>query len=239
MQQRIVPEQLTILVVDDDMYILELIDLYLKNKGFQVLKAGSGQKALNLLRTNVVHLIILDIMLPQMSGWEVCQSVREGSDVPILMLTAREGSEDKVKGLNLGADDYLVKPFDPNELVARVLALLRRAFSPQKRVVPLPLITLGTLKINTIRHVVTVREEYIELTPREFQLLLVFAKHPNQVFNREQLLDLVWGEDYLGEDRVVDVFVTRLRSKLPSDDGTWSIQTVRGFGYKLRVEDSP
>lgn len=236
--QRIVPGQMTILVVDDDMYILELIDLYLRNKGFQVLKTDNGQKAMHLLQTNTVHLIILDIMLPKMSGWEVCESVREASDVPILMLTAREANEDKVKGLNLGADDYLVKPFDPNELLARVSALLRRTFSTQKRAAPLPVITIGNLKINTIRHMVTVQNEYIELTPREFQLLLVLAKHPNQAFNRDQLLDLVWGDDYMGEDRVVDVFVTRLRSKLPSNDETWSIETVRGIGYKFKTEEA-
>lgn len=235
---KIVPEQTTILAIDDDMYILEIIDLYLKNKGFQVLKADNGEDALSLMQSNAVHLVILDIMLPKMNGWEICQSIREASDVPILMLTARNENEDKIKGLNLGADDYLVKPFDPNELVARVSALLRRAFSSQKRVAPLPVITFDSLKINTIRHIVTINDDYIELTPREYQLLLVFTKHPNQTFNRDQLLDLVWGEDYMGEDRVVDVFVTRLRSKLPSSGQLWTIETVRGFGYKFKVEDA-
>lgn len=238
MNKTIIPQDHTVLVVDDDMYITEMIELYLTNKGFQVLSAYNGQDALNLLQENEIHCMILDIMLPKISGWEVCKAVRDSSDIPIIMLTAREQSEDKVQGLTIGADDYLVKPFDPNELIARVIALLRRAHSnssPQR--ISAASHVYGSLKVDTLSHIVTNRNELIDLTPREFQLLLVFTKHPNQVFERQQLLDLVWGEDYMGEDRVVDVFVTRLRSKLANDGENWKIDTVRGIGYKFRVND--
>ncbi|WML46617.1 response regulator transcription factor [Neobacillus sp. PS3-34] len=238
MNKTIIPQDHTVLVVDDDMYITEMIELYLTNKGFQVLSAYNGQDALNLLQENEIHCMILDIMLPKISGWEVCKAVRDSSDIPIIMLTAREQSEDKVQGLTIGADDYLVKPFDPNELIARVIALLRRRHSnssPQR--ISAASHVYGSLKVDTLSHIVTNRNELIDLTPREFQLLLVFTKHPNQVFERQQLLDLVWGEDYMGEDRVVDVFVTRLRSKLANDGENWKIDTVRGIGYKFRVND--
>lgn len=237
MGSTIIPENYTILVVDDDIYINEMIQLYLRNKGFQIVPAYSGPEALSCLQMNAIHLVILDIMLPGMNGWDVCQSLREHSEIPILMLTAKGESEDKVKGLILGADDYLVKPFDPNELVARVVALLRRSYTIPKKLTTMSFIQYGNLMINTVSRTVSVRNEFIDLTPREFELLLILSQHPNQVFDRQQLLDLVWGEDYFGEDRVVDVFVTRLRSKLSIEQDKWKIETVRGIGYKFMVKE--
>jgi DNA-binding response OmpR family regulator len=237
MENRIIPENYNILVVDDDIYINEMIQLYLKNKGFHIVSAYSGPEALNFLQANTFHLTVLDIMLPEMSGWEVCQSIREYSEMPILMLTAKGENEDKVKGLSLGADDYLVKPFDPNELVARVISLLRRSYAISKKVINRSFNQFGELRIDTFGRTVSIGNDFIDLTPREFQLLLILTQHPNQVFDRQQLLDLVWGEDYMGEDRVVDVFVTRLRSKLTSDQDRWKIETIRGIGYKFKVEE--
>ncbi|WP_108670282.1 response regulator transcription factor [Peribacillus acanthi] len=233
MQNKINPNQHTILVVDDDIYITEMIQLYLVKKGFHVLSAHNGIEALNLIQSHNIHCMILDIMLPHMDGWQVCEKARQKSDIPILMLSAKGESEDKVQGLTLGADDYLVKPFDPNELIARVISLLRRAnFQTDSTTT----IEMGSLRIDVVGRTVMIGIEYIDLTPREYQLLLVLVKHPNHVFNRQHLLDLVWGEDYMGEDRVVDVFVTRLRHKLSTDEEIWKIETVRGIGYKFTME---
>lgn len=235
--QSIKPEDFTILLVDDDIYISEMINLYLKNKGFHLHSAFTGMEALEKLQESPIDLVILDVMLPEMDGWEVCRQIRKTSDLPILMLTAKGESEEKVMGFSLGADDYLVKPFDPNELVARVISLLRRAFKTEKIKKSPSIIQFGQIKLDTKGCTVTNGEYPIDLTPREYQLLFVFANHPNQVFQRQQLLDLVWGEDFFGEERVVDVFVTRLRQKLVHDDATWKIDTVRGIGYKFTVED--
>ena len=229
------PQSFTILLVDDDIYISEMAKLYLQNKGFHIYQAFTGKEALEMFKKHSVDLVILDLMLPEMNGWEVCREIRKTSDLPILMLTAKSESEDKVWGFSLGADDYLVKPFDPNELIARVISLLRRTVKAEKMSTN---IQFGQLIIDTKACTVTCSNETIDLTPREYQLLLVFTKHPNQVFHRQQLLDLVWGDDYFGEDRVVDVFVTRLRQKLGQDDGSWKIETVRGIGYKFTVDDS-
>ncbi|OXM85175.1 response regulator transcription factor [Paenibacillus rigui] len=228
----------TILIADDDPYITELIRLYLSNKGYTLLSCASGSEVLPLIRSSRIHLLLLDIMLPGLDGWEVCRSLREMSDMPILMLTAKGESEDKALGFGLGADDYMVKPFDPNELVMRVGSLLRRAYTytqtRRQMAAPAPL-QFDTMRIDTAAHTVTIQQELIELTPREYKLLLTFANHPNQVLDRQQLLDLVWGGDYFGEDRVVDVTVKRLRHKLSEESGYWSIETVRGTGYKFKV----
>ncbi|MGG5254373.1 response regulator transcription factor [Neobacillus sp. SM06] len=228
-------EDFTILVVDDDLYINEMIHLYLKNKGFRTTAAFTGKEALEKWQKEGAHLIILDIMLPDLNGWEVCKEVRKTSQIPILMLTAKGESEDKLKGFEIGADDYLVKPFDPNEMVARVQSLLKRAY-----LIPPPdnhsLFQFGRLKIDPAGRSVTIENIQVELTPREYKLLLILCQHPNQVLARQQLLDQVWGEDFLGEDRVVDVFVTRLRAKLASGMDGWRIETIRGIGYKFKVE---
>lgn len=237
MNQIIMPEDYTILLVDDDIYISEMVHLYLKSKGFNVLLAFTGLEALSLFKEHSPHLVILDIMLPEMDGWEVCRRIREVNNLPVLMLTAKSESEEKLNGFNLGADDYLVKPFDPNELIARVMSLLRRSYTIEKINKPASMIQYGNLKLDQASFMVTAGEKIVDLTPREYQLLLVFVKHPNQVLGRQHLLDLVWGEDYLGEDRVVDVFVTRLRQKLLSNHSGWKIETIRGFGYRFTVEE--
>ncbi len=229
-------EDFHVLVVDDDENINTLIRMYLQHRGFQVSCAYNGLTGLELVEEGVIHLVILDLMMPNMDGWEMCRRVRELGDIPILMLTARGDSLDKLHGFEIGADDYLVKPFDPNELVARVISLLRRTYQPRINITPVTTIRFGNLLIDTVAHSAWVYGQPVTLTPREYQLLRAFSEHPNQVLNRQQLLDSVWGFDYVGEDRVVDVFVKRLRQKLGVDKENWSIITVRGEGYKFKVE---
>ncbi|MFH5186094.1 response regulator transcription factor [Paenibacillus sp. TAB 01] len=230
------PQDYTVLVADDDPYITELIRLYLSGQGYQAACCADGSQVLSMIRRTQAHLLILDIMLPGLDGWEVCRILRESSDMPILMLTAKGESEDKAQGFGLGADDYMVKPFDPNELVMRVGSLLRRSYAytmTRRQMAPPSAMQFGDLSIDTAAHAVTIDNEYIELTPREYKLLLTFAQHPNQVLARQQLLDRVWGEDYFGDDRVVDVTVKRLRRKLGEESEGWSLETARGIGYKF------
>ncbi|WP_438444873.1 response regulator transcription factor [Gorillibacterium sp. sgz5001074] len=227
----------TVLVADDDAPINDLIRMYLADKGFRVLVASTGREAVRLFRTQTVHLVVLDIMMPDQDGWEVCRELRSSSDVPILMVTAKGESEDRLKGFGLGADDYVVKPFDPKELVARIISLLRRTYSSLRQVKPPASITAGCLRIETASRRVYVEEDLVELTPREYKLLLAFIQHPNQVLSREQLLDLVWGDDYDGEDRVVDATLKRLRHKLDTGGtAACTIETLRGAGYMYRPE---
>ncbi len=230
------PQDFHILVVDDDRNINVLIRMYLEHQGFQVSCAYDGVAGLANVESGTVHLVILDLMMPEMDGWEMCRRVRELGDIPILMLTARGDSSDKLRGFEIGADDYLVKPFDPNELVARTISLLRRTYQPRVNITPVTAIRIESLVIDTTAHAVWMHGQQVILTPREYQLLRMFAEHPNQVLNRQQLLDFVWGIDYIGEDRVVDVFVKRLRQKLRPDSDTLSIETMRGEGYKFKVE---
>ncbi|HJV46298.1 MAG TPA: response regulator transcription factor [Bacillota bacterium] len=232
------PDSIRVLVVDDDPYICELVSLYLKKDGFQVLIATDGRECLNILHQESIHLIILDIMIPFINGWEVCKQIRETSEIPILMLSAKGENQDKVEGLTIGADDYVVKPFNPNELVARVHSLIRRSYEFPKPNTNTLFIRIGQLQIDLQSYTVTISQELIDLTPREFKLLVMFAKHPNQVLTRQQLLDQVWGEDYFGDDRVVDVFVKRLRKKLVDEHSEWEIQTIWGTGYKLKVMEN-
>lgn len=226
----------TILVADDDAYITELIQMYLRNQGFTVVCAATGSEAMHRVRHQTIHLVVLDIMMPDKDGWEVCQSIRKTSDLPILMLTAKGESEDKLRGFGLGADDYMIKPFDPNELTARIISLIRRAYASLRQLKLPSSVQFNSLLVETASHTVYVDNEIVEVTPREYKLLLAFVQHPNQVLNRQQLLDLVWGNDYVGDDRVVDATVKRLRQKLTSESTQWSVETVRGTGYKLRVE---
>ncbi len=236
MHNLITPQSYTILIVDDDVHITEVIQLFLQNKGYLVVTAGTGVSALQHLRTQTIHCMVLDLMLPDMTGLEVCEQTRKMSDLPILMLTAKGERDDKIQGLQYGADDYLVKPFDPYELIARVGSLLRRTYIMPKQTTLKPVITYDTLQIDTVEMTVKIRNALVYLTPREFQLLVTFTKHPNRVFHRQHLLDVVWGEDYFGEDRVVDVMVTRLRNKLATDHERWKIETIRGIGYKFKVD---
>jgi len=222
--------QKTILVVDDEHNIVELVRLYLQNEGFRVISAHTGSAALHLWTTGHPALIVLDLMLPEVDGWEVCRQIRRESDVPIIMLTARSDDVDKIVGLELGAYDYLAKPFNPRELVARVKAVLRRADQPPRSGPSGPL-TLGNTVIAADRHEVTINGAQIELRSKEFDLLLMFAQHLGLVLEREKLLNQVWGYEYFGDTRTVDVHVAHLRDRLAGSD--LSVQTVRGVGYKL------
>ena len=219
----------TILVADDEEHIRELAALYLEKEGFQVLAAADGEAALAVARKQRPDLIVLDVMMPKMDGLEVCREIRHESDVPILMLTARSEEVDRIVGLELGADDYLGKPFNPRELTARVKAILRRSERAEPR--DPGVVTAGPLRIDWQRRETTIHDEPITLRTKEFDLLRALAEHEGIVLTREQLLERVWGYDYYGETRTVDVHITQVRRKL-GDRGV-RIQTVRGVGYKL------
>ena len=227
-----------ILVADDDGNIAELIALYLTKEGFEVQKAGDGREAIRLFNSFKPNLIILDIMMPEMDGYEVCREVRKVNQTPIIMLTAKGETFDKVLGLELGADDYMVKPFDTKELIARVKAVLRRM-----DVVAEPAntkkLTYPELVINLSNYSVTYRKEEIEMPPKELELLFFLASNPNQVFTREQLLNQIWGYEYYGDTRTVDVHIKRIREKINSENENqgWSIKTVWGVGYKFEVKN--
>jgi two-component system alkaline phosphatase synthesis response regulator PhoP len=225
----------TILLVDDEPHILELARLYLEQAGYAVETAADGAKALALVERHAPALIVLDLMLPEVDGWEVCRRVRATSDVPIIMLTARDDDVDKIVGLELGADDYLTKPFNPRELVARVKAILRRSTRPAAAPGTRPL-ALGDLLVDPARREVTLRDKPIELRAKEFDLLVALVEHKGMVLTREQLLDRVWGYDFYGQTRTVDVHVAHLRNKLSGSQVT--IETVWGVGYKL-VTNTP
>jgi DNA-binding response OmpR family regulator len=218
-----------ILVVDDEPNIVELTKMYLEQEGFQVEAASDGAQALQIIRANEPDLVVLDIMLPEVDGFEVCRQTRTFSEVPIVMLTARDDDVDKIVGLEIGADDYLTKPFNPRELVARVKAILRRV-DPQPRPDAVP-IMISDLHIDNARREVRIGGDLIELRNKEFELLLRFAENPEIVMTRERLLELVWGYDFFGETRTVDVHVAQLRKKLSGS--SVRIETVTGVGYKL------
>jgi len=226
----------TILVVDDDHNICRITKLYLEKNGYSVLTAYDGEQALAQFAAHRPDFIVLDLMLPKLDGWSVCQRVRAASDVPILMLTARGEVEERIEGLTMGADDYLVKPFDPNELVARIATILRR--SSQRQVSPLPsdIYEVGSLRVDAASHEVTVEGQQVALPRKEYELLLFLVRNPNQVFTREDLIARIWGWDFEGEDRVVDLYIKRLRQKLTvftERQTDWSIRTVWGVGYKF------
>jgi DNA-binding response OmpR family regulator len=222
----------TVLIADDEKNIVQLARMYLVSEGFTVESAGNGREALEKVRQTKPELVILDLMMPELDGWEVCRRLRKESDIPIIMLTARDDDVDKIVGLELGADDYVTKPFNARELVARVKAVLRR-YSAGKA--PERVLQVGNLRIDPERHEVTVDDRPIELRPKEFDLLTALARNPGVVFDRERLLKVAWGYDYYGDSRTVDVHVTWLREKLR--DSTARIQTVWGVGYKLVEAD--
>ena len=231
-----------ILIVDDDVNIAELISLYLTKECFDTCLVEDGEEAIRQFREYEPNLILLDLMLPGMDGYEVCREIRKTSNVPIIMLSAKGEVFDKVLGLELGADDYLIKPFDSKELVARVKAVLRRfvpATKPTEAVVPNAekgdYVSYPDLVINQTNYAVTYMGRRIEMPPKELELLYFLASHPNQVFTREQLLDHIWGYEYIGDTRTVDVHVKRLREKI-KDHASWSIATVWGIGYKFEVK---
>ena len=222
----------TILVADDEKHIVQLVRLYLSNEGYQVDTAADGQEALEKARRLKPDLIILDLMMPRIDGWEVCRRLRKETNVPVIMLTARTEDVDKIVGLELGADDYVTKPFNPRELVARVKAVLRRAQAQEE---PDVTVDVGNVHIDPARREVRVGGKSVQLRAKEFDLLLALAQEEGRVLTREALLSRVWGYTYLGDSRTVDVHVTWLRDKLSG--GTAQIQTVRGLGYKLVVPE--
>lgn len=222
-----------ILIVDDESNIVELIRLYLENEGFTAISAKDGNEAISKFRTESPDLIILDIMIPEPDGWQVCREIRRSSNVPIIMLTAKSETFDKVLGLELGADDYLTKPFEAKELVARVKAVLRR--SDTKEVEQSKEITYQNLSVNIENYELRIQGNIIEVPPKELELLYFLASNPNHVYTREQLLEEVWGFDYFGDSRTVDVHIKRLREKLEGVEGNWQLKTVWGVGYKFEV----
>jgi DNA-binding response OmpR family regulator len=222
-----------ILVVDDEAHIVELARLYLSREGYEVEGVGDGNQALTRIAQLKPDLVVLDIMLPGMDGLTVCKEIRKSSQVPIIMLTARDEVTDKVVGLEVGADDYLTKPFHPQELVARAKALLRRSHNEPEQP---KLIRAGRLEVDIERHEVRHGAAKVQLRPKEFDLLGLLARHPGRVFQRSELLDLVWGYDFPGYTRTVDVHVQQVREKLAAAGITDpSIQTVWGVGYRLEL----
>jgi DNA-binding response OmpR family regulator len=221
-------ERGTILVVDDEPNIAELIELYLSREGFQVVKADSGEGAVQAVADHRPRLVVLDIGLPDIDGLEVCRRLRQTSTIPVIFLTARDGEVDRVVGLELGADDYVTKPFSPPELVARVKAVLRRT-DPAATT---EIIQVADATIDLGRREVRVRGEVIPFTTREFELLQFLAEHPGLALSRQQILDGVWGYDWFGDARTVDVHLAQVRKKL---DGAVRIDTVRGIGYRLET----
>lgn len=232
-----------ILIVDDDNNIAELISLYLMKECFDTLIVNDGEEALAQFASYEPNLILLDLMLPGIDGYEVCRMIRKTSNVPIIMLSAKGEVFDKVLGLELGSDDYIIKPFDSKELVARVRAVLRR-FHPSPSTTDTTTIpdqvgsyvSYPDLIINQSNYSVLYRNHPIEMPPKELELLYFLASHPNQVFTREQLLDHIWGYEYIGDTRTVDVHIKRLREKI-RDNHAWKLSTVWGIGYKFEVKN--
>ena len=224
-----------ILVVDDEPHIVELVRYNLQQDGYEVLAAGDGETALSKSASERPDLIILDLMLPGVDGLEVCRRLRRESAVPIIMLTARGGEVERIVGLDLGADDYVIKPFSPRELVARVRAVLRRHTREVAPPTARPL-CVGPLRLDAGTHDVMLAGRRVDLTAREFELLRLFMRHPNRVFTRDFLLEHLWGHDFYGSTRTVDMHVSRLREKIEDDPGEPRfIVTVRGVGYKMRA----
>lgn len=220
-----------ILVVDDEKKIVDIVKAYLEKEGFQVVVAYDGISALELAKSQSPDLIVLDLMLPEISGWDVCRQLRKNSDTPIIMLTARDEVPDRIVGLELGADDYITKPFSPNELVSRVRAVLRRS---EGKAMPKTILTAADLTIDVEKRQVHRDNEAIELTPMEFDLLKVMAENPGRVYSRMQLLDMAQGEAYEGYERTIDSHIKNLRKKIEPDPNTPRyITTVYGVGYKL------
>ena len=221
-------ENNTILVIDDDRNILAIIELYLKKAGFQVYTCADGTSAMAAFHETKPSLVVLDIMLPGRDGWAVLHDIRMESETPVIMLTAKGDTGDRVQGLELGADDYISKPFDAKELIARIKAVLRRS-TPSE---PARTIALPGLTVSLENYAVTLDGRQLEMPPKEIELLYFLASHTGKVFTREQLLEQVWGFDFFGDSRTVDVHVKRIREKL-GDDHEWELRTVWGVGYKF------
>ncbi len=222
-----------VLIVDDDENIAKLIEVYFEKDGFTTVTANNGKDAVELFKSAAPSIVILDVMMPEMDGWQVCREIRRVSNIPIIMLTAKGETFDKVLGLELGADDYMVKPFEPKELIARVKAVLRR--SDTKETTAEKELVFPNLTINLSNYELKINGNIIEVPPKELELLYFLASNPNRVFTREQLLEEVWGFDYFGDSRTVDVHIKRLREKLEGVDANWQLKTVWGVGYKFEV----
>lgn len=224
----------TVMVVDDDDNIAQLVRLYLEKEGFELQSFSRGDIALASFKANPPSLVLLDIMLPGIDGWQVCRAIRQISSIPIIMLSAKDETFDKVLGLELGADDYITKPFEPKELVARVKAVLRRGQSDQQEN---DAVSYPGLTISISRYEVLYQGKKIDMPPKEIELFYFLASHPNIVFTREQLLEKVWGFEYFGDSRTVDVHVKRLREKLLGSEALgWTIRTVWSVGYKFEAK---
>ena len=219
-----------LLMVDDDPHIRELVKLFLAREGFEVIEASDGIEALRLLEIEQVNMVILDVMMPNMDGWALCKELRETTELPVLMLTAKGETTQKLKGFELGADDYLVKPFEPLELIARVKALLKRY-----RIAISQSVQAGDVVLNRITYEVTMGGRAMTLPLKEFELLFKLASYPGKTFSRDLLIEQLWGFDYEGDERTVDVHIKRLRERFPEEQSRFRIQTIRGLGYRLEV----
>ncbi|MBB6669273.1 response regulator transcription factor [Cohnella nanjingensis] len=217
-----------LLIVDDDPHIRELVRLFLVNEGFDVREASDGVEALKLMESVQIDLAILDVMMPNMDGWELCKQLREHYDIPLLMLTAKGETSQKVKGFQLGTDDYLVKPFEPAELVVRVKALLKRY-----KITVSQIVQFGQVQMNRQTYELTAGGQSHTLPLKEFELLFKLASYPGKTFSREQLIEQIWGYDYEGDERTVDVHIRRLRERFPEPEFGFRITTIRGLGYRL------
>lgn len=224
-----------ILVIDDEYGILEVVHAYLIKEGFEVYTASTGKQGLMLFGQAPIDLVVLDLMLPDLSGEEICQTIRRDSQVPIIMLTAKKEEEDRIRGLELGADDYLSKPFNTKELIMRIQAILRRVYQHQKMERRPLSFNRGYLTIDQTERIVKINQEVVELTKNEYELLAILSEHPDRTFTREQLISFAFGEDYLGYDRTIDVHIKNIRKKIEPDLKEPSfIVTVFGVGYKFK-----
>ena len=219
-----------ILIVDDEEHIRELIRFYLDKEGFSVVQAASGEEALHLLENEYIDLAIVDIMMPVMDGFQLVEELKEMKDIPVIMLTAKSQSADKLRGFSLGIDDYVTKPFDPDELLARVKTILKRYSINSQNIV-----TLHDVVFDGDKYEIRYKDQTIHLPLKQFELAFELAKNPNQIFTREQLIEKIWGMDYDGFDRTVDVHIKRIRENLGHLPG-FKVVTVRGLGYKIEVE---
>ncbi|MBO7744564.1 response regulator transcription factor [Paenibacillus sp. MWE-103] len=221
-----------IAVVDDDAHIRELVGLYLRDEGFEIVEFGNGEAAWAYIAENGIDMVIMDIMMPRMDGWELCRRLRATGDMPILMITAKGESEEKIKGFQLGTDDYVTKPFDPMELVVRVKAVLKRY-----RISASQMITVGGIVLDRLAYQVIFKdtEEAVTIPLKEFELMYKLASHPGQLFTRAALIEQIWGFEYEGDERTVDVHIKRLRERFSAYEDQFKIATLRGLGYRLEV----
>ncbi len=219
-----------ILIVDDDAHIRELINLLLRKEGFDLYEASDGLQALKVMEKMKIDLAVIDIMMPNMDGWQLCKELREFSDIPLLMLTAKGETTQKVKGFGLGADDYLVKPFEPIELVLRIKALLKRY-----KITISQTLNIGELKMNRNTHEISFKKQEYTIPLKEFELLFKLASYPGKTFSREDLIEDIWGYDYEGDERTVDVHIKRVRERFSESEFPFRIKTIWGLGYRLEI----